>query len=77
MNPFETEELMRDIEKINNSGITIVIIEHNMQLAMGISQRIVVLNHGKKIAEGVPERIQNNPEVIEAYLGTREEYVAD
>ena len=77
MNPSETEQLMKNIEKINGKGVTILLIEHNMQLAMGVSKRIVVLNYGVKIAEDVPWKIQNDSRVIEAYLGTREDYVAN
>ncbi len=70
MNPKETEELMKLIGGIkDNFGPIVVIIEHNMQLVMGISDRIIVLNFGKKIAEGTPKEIQNNKLVIEAYLG--------
>jgi len=70
MNPNETEELMKLIGGIkDNFGPVVVIIEHNMQLVMGISDRIIVLNFGKKIAEGTPKEIQNNQLVIEAYLG--------
>jgi len=70
MNPKETEELMKLIGGIkDNFGPIVVIIEHNMQLVMGISDRIMVLNFGKKIAEGTPKEIQNNKLVIEAYLG--------
>lgn len=70
MNPNEVGELMKLIGGIkDNFGPVVVIIEHNMQLVMGISDRIVVLNFGKKIAEGTPKEIQNNQLVIEAYLG--------
>jgi len=70
MNPSETEELMKLIGGIeDNFGAVVVIIEHNMQLVMGISDRIIVLNFGKNIAEGTPKEIQNNHLVIEAYLG--------
>jgi len=70
MNPKETQELMQLIEGIkDNFGSTIVIIEHNMQLVMGISDRVIALNFGKKIAEGAPKEIQNNQLVIETYLG--------
>jgi len=70
MNPNETEELMKLIGGIkDNFGTVVIIIEHNMQLVMGISDRIIVFNFGKKIAEGTPKEIQNNKLVIEAYLG--------
>jgi branched-chain amino acid transport system ATP-binding protein len=69
MNPRETADLINLIKKIRDLGITILLIEHDMKLVMGISDRIVVLDYGKQIAEGNPEEIRNNPKVIEAYLG--------
>jgi branched-chain amino acid transport system ATP-binding protein len=69
MNPAETEELMAKIIDISRRGYTILLIEHDMRLVMGICQRIAVLNFGRLIAEGPPEGIRSNPEVIEAYLG--------
>ena len=69
MNPSESVELMDIIQKIKTSGITILIVEHNMRVAMGVSDVVTVLNHGQKIAEGVPEVVQHDPAVIEAYLG--------
>lgn len=69
MNPTESSELMKLIKKIQERGITVVLIEHHMKVVMGISNRIVVLDYGNKIAEGSPEEIKNNKRVIEAYLG--------
>ena len=70
MNPLETEKLMELIETIRKSGVSILLIEHDMKLIMKISDRILVLDHGLKIAEGNPEEIRNNQNVIEAYLGS-------
>ena len=70
MNPQETEQLMELIETIRKSGVSILLIEHDMRLIMKISDRILVLDHGLKIAEGSPKEIRSNQNVIDAYLGS-------
>ena len=70
MNPKETEDLMNTIKLIRDKfGIAVLLIEHDMQLVLGICERLVVLNHGTILASGNPREVINNPQVVEAYLG--------
>jgi branched-chain amino acid transport system ATP-binding protein len=74
MNDQETTQLVALIRKLRDTGITVLLIEHDMTLVMRVCEQIVVLEYGLKIAEGPPEEIKNDPKVIEAYLGTEKEW---
>ena len=73
LNYAESKSLMNTIYGLRNSGITILLIEHDMNIVMKISDRVLVLNYGEKLCFGTPQDVANNEKVIEAYLGSGEE----
>lgn len=70
LNPTETIEVVERVRKVADSGITVVLVEHDMKMVMNLSDRILVLNYGEKLAEGTGQEVRKNPDVIAAYLGT-------
>jgi branched-chain amino acid transport system ATP-binding protein len=74
LNDTETLEMRDLIRRISESGITVLLVEHNMGLVMEVSDRILVIDYGSRLAEGEPTEIQNDPKVIAAYLGGEVQY---
>ena len=73
LNPTEARDIDELIRKLAGTGTTVVLVEHNMHLVMGVSDRIVVLDHGRLLAEGTPDAVREDPRVVDAYLGAAHE----
>jgi len=72
LNMRETAELAKLVARIRDRGVTVLLVEHDMSLVMGISDEVVVLSYGEKIADAEPHRVQRDPEVVKVYLGEEE-----
>lgn len=71
LNPAEVDDMMQLIRQVQRTGVTIFLIEHVMKAVLGLSDKVIVLNYGEKIAEGPPHQVANDPQVVEAYFGSR------
>jgi branched-chain amino acid transport system permease protein len=76
MNPTETLELTDQIRRLRERGVTILLIEHKLDVVNDIADKVIVLDHGEKIAEGTPQQVHSNKEVLRAYLGRTTDAVA-